>query len=529
MASLSSTSTSDSQPTTRLDEDVSKMSISDDKSATSASYESEVGPYGIKMKRGKQPISHSDHCSALQFIESQVWRSSVPGQTADVSDPLLCTHPGYGEFMMAFDFHLTPDGPRLIEINTNADGIMTAFELLSRETPEADRESAVCKAKMKMVEAIKDDYRLAMGQKHTGCVKDVVPGLTCIVDECVQTQRCYPEYMAVKHMLEQAGLQTMVVSPEELLLSPCLSLEVETPAGRQQVNLIYNRISDDKRLLDPRHEHIRRAAIQGNVVLTPHPAVYSHVADKALLTNMKDEVVPETVSLCDRTHQHWWQDRQAWVFKPSMGFASRGVVIGSSLTQRQLRSMTDDYMAQRFVSTAKCKKDGSYYDLRFYTYSTTPLAIVTRHFTGSKMSVEGPLAGMKLAEISLPVCDDVPSRKTGNLPVLISDKSKTCTTLSTFRTEEQIKAAQDEALRDKEVSRDSTLHQADIYLRKLVGEVLKESSRTASSSKTLPKQLSNIKKEVLKHVASMADVKSMEELKQLFDERCTEAGVVTDS
>lgn len=76
--------------------------------------------------------------------------------------------------MMGFDFHLGPDGPRLIEINTNAGGLATVFafsKLLSLQKT----------VKEFFVKAVFNEFKLARG-------KDAVLRSIAIVDDNVTAQ-----------------------------------------------------------------------------------------------------------------------------------------------------------------------------------------------------------------------------------------------------------------------------------------------------------------------------------------------------
>ena len=72
----------------------------------------------------------SDYEQALDFIASTAWKITEPISESDKNDPLLNKAPlKYGSFMNSFDFHLAPQGPRLIEINMAAFGYTTVCEM----------------------------------------------------------------------------------------------------------------------------------------------------------------------------------------------------------------------------------------------------------------------------------------------------------------------------------------------------------------------------------------------------------------
>ena len=67
-------------------------------------------------------------------IESGAWLFDLPAAASDLEDPLLASPcpRGSGLSMLGFDFHLSEsDGPRLIEVNTNAGGLATLLETIS--------------------------------------------------------------------------------------------------------------------------------------------------------------------------------------------------------------------------------------------------------------------------------------------------------------------------------------------------------------------------------------------------------------
>ena len=70
-----------------------------------------------------------------------------------MADPLTRDPLPYGALLLGFDFHITPEGPRLIEINTNAGGLATVFSLSGSEQAKAQLRQA-------FVTAICDEYRL---------------------------------------------------------------------------------------------------------------------------------------------------------------------------------------------------------------------------------------------------------------------------------------------------------------------------------------------------------------------------------
>jgi len=153
--------------------------------------------------------------------------------------------------MMAFDFHLTPTGPKLIEINTNADNISTALQILD----ESGRRAESDHIRSKIVQAIFKEYKLACPIGTLKCV--------CIVDFELCNHRMIEEYEQIANLLRKAGIDCFVVEPHEI------SRENDRLYyNGKSIDLIYNRLSTDKRLLHPDCKLIRDVAIKEGVVLT---------------------------------------------------------------------------------------------------------------------------------------------------------------------------------------------------------------------------------------------------------------------
>ena len=74
----------------------------------------------------------SEHATGMAEVIRAIERvAKLPGYIAsvqDCDDPIVRFHPGAIGVLMGYDFHLSEDGPKLIEINTNAGGaLINAF------------------------------------------------------------------------------------------------------------------------------------------------------------------------------------------------------------------------------------------------------------------------------------------------------------------------------------------------------------------------------------------------------------------
>lgn len=335
-------------------------------------------PYGLPLKSGHDELSARDWQIMKSFIESRVWRFSDPCRPEDLSDPLLAKDVPYGAFPLGFDFHLSPAGPKLIEINTNAAGLATAIRLYGEDgdgTKIADQ----------FVAAILREYELA-GRSGS-------PGLVAIADDDVTNQPFYPEMRRLADILNERGIRTEVCDCRDLSASAG-GLHLDG----SRVDLVYNR-SVDFRLVDPPHAVLREAAINGEIVLTPHPAAYVRIADKRNLLRLKHPVNPESMRFSQRGIGEWQGDRKRWVFKPPQGSAAKGVYRGDKLTVNKLLTLPPDTIVQKIIAPP-IANDGSKYDIRVYTRDAEILAVVARHYGGQVMEMRSELAGFRGVKIA---------------------------------------------------------------------------------------------------------------------------------
>ena len=194
----------------------------------------------------------------LSFVSAMERIAALPGW-ASADRPVLAART-HGVFM-GYDFHMTEDGPRLIEINTNAGG---AFLNLF-----AAKQFRACCGMLdmsKFIEPKEAERKIAemFLAEWAAAGREGRPGLIAIVDETPKQQFLYPEFLLAAKLLNEHGLKTVIAAPEELAF--------ENGALRfdgQKVDLIYNRLTDFDLSL---HGGIREAWENGGVVAHSRPA-----------------------------------------------------------------------------------------------------------------------------------------------------------------------------------------------------------------------------------------------------------------
>ena len=180
--------------------------------------------------------------------------------------------------LLGMDFHLAPDGPRLIEINTNPGGV-----LLNALLGQAQR---VCMPELTMpptdagktdvavLEAMLTEWRLQRGAAPLEFV--------AIVDESPWQQYLYPEFLLFRELLRRHGYRAEVCGPQELVRR-----HDRLWCGESPVDMVYNRLTDFA-LQQPAHDVLRAAYLASEVAVSPHPRAYALYADKLNLSVIGD-------------------------------------------------------------------------------------------------------------------------------------------------------------------------------------------------------------------------------------------------
>ncbi|MDM8569540.1 hypothetical protein QUF50_08550 [Thiotrichales bacterium HSG1] len=286
--------------------------------------------------------------------------------------------------MMGYDFHITEQGPKLIEINTNAGGGYLAFHA------NHPKNFAIPALKLKT------KLLLMFGQEIS--LYGSKPSRMAIIDDEPEKQFFFPEMLEFAKMFtENWGIPTDIVDPNE----------VENKNDKlffndNQIDMIYNRHCDFYLETLP---HIRDAYLANNVCLTPNPRNYALLADKqrmVIWSNLETllefgleqaiakfiaSLVPESYLLANLNMENVWKQRKQWVFKPINRFGSRGVIIGNSLRKKRFNNLpTQETLVQRLVKPSLSDCEGfdkpMKTDIRVFAYRDKILGIGARLYRG---------------------------------------------------------------------------------------------------------------------------------------------------
>ncbi len=318
---------------------------------------------------------------------------------------------GLKSVFMGYDFHLTKDGPQLIEINTNAGGAMINSRLLSSQTTCCSLVSEKIAGDMDLSKLHDSIYESFMAEWQALRYYER-PTFIAIVEDQPTDQYLYPALLLFTSLFEERGIDCEIVSPAELHWNG-----YELTHRNRHVDLVYNRLTDFY-LETPEAAALRSAYLEGAIALTPNPHMHALLANKKNLTFLSSSdqltswgIDPETVQLLDRhipftelvteeNAESLWARRKQLFFKPAAGFGSRGAYKGGKLTKRVWEELlSGDYIAQEFVapSMSAVNVNGETtqmkVDLRAYVYDRKIQLIAARRYQGQTTNMRTPGGG----------------------------------------------------------------------------------------------------------------------------------------
>ena len=304
---------------------------------------------------------------------------------------------------MGYDFHMSEQGPKIIEINTNAGGAFLNSALVSAQT-ECCRAAGVLLPTLKT--HLEAEFMAMFLHEWTLQRKDKPLKVIAIVDENPRQQFLYPEFKMAQRLFEHHGLSAVIADPSELVF-----IDGELRYQQKLVDLVYNRLTDFA-LEKNESSSLRRAFEANAVVVTPNPHHHAIYADKRNLIILSDENVltqlganaediailqagiPSTKSVTPANADELWQERKQLFFKPAAGFGSRAAYRGDKLTKRVWNEITQgdnlqgQYVAQKIVipSERGILVDGQEanlkMDIRAYVYAGEIQLLAARLYQG---------------------------------------------------------------------------------------------------------------------------------------------------
>jgi hypothetical protein len=337
---------------------------------------------------------------AIAAVESVVRLPAYQEAVMAWADPVARHHSAVLGVFTAYDFHLTPAGPKLIEINTNAGGALLNAVLARAQHACCDAVANLATGSINeagseadIVDMFHAEWRRVHGS--TSLVS------LAIVDNAPHEQYLYPEFLLFQQLFQSHGIETVIADPGDLSYCHGRLFHAELP-----VQFVYNRLTDFA-LAEPRHIALRQAWLDGRVVLTPHPRAHALYADKRNLTVLSDAdrlramdvdadtverllaCIPRTRIVTSDNRDAMWASRRGLFFKPATGYGSKAAYRGDKLTRRVWDEMAHiEYVAQEIVTPPERRVhlDGEAtplkFDIRCFVYDGRVQLIAARLYQG---------------------------------------------------------------------------------------------------------------------------------------------------
>jgi hypothetical protein len=316
--------------------------------------------------------------------------------------------PGARGVFMGYDFHLGADGPRLIEINSNAGGA-----LLNAVLARAQR--ACCAEVAALVSGpvasgdLEGEFVKMFVAEWRASGRQGLPRRIAIVDDEPEQQFLYPEFLLFAQLFRRFGMDAAVLAPANLAFDGDSLRD-----ARGTIDLVYNRLTDFS-LAAPEQAALRSAYLAGAAVVTPHPRAHALYADKrnlSLLTDRErlrhwgvDASVAETLARgVARTEivsrdaaERLWAERRKLFFKPAAGYGSKAAYRGDKITRRVWEEiLSGQYVAQQFVSPGARRIGPGHemkVDVRNYVYAGKVQLLAARLYQGQTTNLRTPGGG----------------------------------------------------------------------------------------------------------------------------------------
>lgn len=316
-------------------------------------------PYSIYVSQGTMNTINA-------FITAYIRLASLPAfqQTILKNSPYPMPTSVSGD-LLSFDFHLSLEGPRLIEINTNPAGAYYAAILDNSNQGCAQHGIQNPHYTKQLTNFEQQIFQLFSTTWRHLCPSRALKTVL-ILDNHPKNQHYYPEFLLYQRAFSRHGVQTIIADPSELSLTSAGLSYQNIP-----IDMIYNRLTDFY-LQQPLHHAIREAWLNRQVILSPSPHAYALHADKSNLIVFSDlprlqalgctlgdqglisATLPKTMSTQGLEPDWLWQRRKDYYFKPLTGFGSKGVFLGSKITHRVFNEIiTGPYLIQENIPPSR--------------------------------------------------------------------------------------------------------------------------------------------------------------------------------
>jgi|UPI00037534FB hypothetical protein len=268
--------------------------------------------------------------------------------------------------VVGVDFHITPEGPKLIEINSNAGGLVTSALWAHRDTPEKVEKILTLFAKSFLTEFKQVTKKNAINM--------------AIVDEDPYAQFTIYDLLLTQDLMRLNGVTCDIVDSNSIT---------------NKYDIIYNRTCDFL-LNTEKSVCLNRAYDKKHNILVPNPYMFSKISDKRSLVDIynfvceNSEMFPAmSKTLLECMHIKDFSDsglkRSGWFFKPGMEYGGAGVYRGRKISMIKFQEIIQqEFIAQREATppTITYLDQDFKYDVRVFVWRDTIIDLSIRVYQG---------------------------------------------------------------------------------------------------------------------------------------------------
>ena len=335
----------------------------------------------------------------IEAVEEVVALPAYRARVLKDAPAIALRDPRTAGVFQGFDFHITPDGPKLIEINTNAGGALLNVSVRDAQVaccPSVagylDSQPTLAALEDEIHAMFAAEWRLARGSQPLRTI--------AIVDDEPERQYLYPEFRLFERLFAERGVRALIADASEL---ECVADQLVYRG--EPIDLVYNRLTDFY-FSTPAHAALKQAYERDCAVITPHPHAHALYANKRNLALLSDanalremnasaqsidlliSAIPRTLNV-DGDAAGWWSDRKRWFFKPAEGYGSRGSYRGDKITSSVFADvMRGGYVAQEFTAPSERWRSSGReplaykVDVRNYVYRARVQLMAARLYQG---------------------------------------------------------------------------------------------------------------------------------------------------
>lgn len=297
---------------------------------------------------------------------------------------------------MSYDFHLSNDNLKLIEINTNASFLSLGqlfYESQQLENPCGKNVEAQLKS-----DILQEVSSYSNKQEHLK---------VAIVDEKPSQQKLYAEFLSYRELMKSWDWMVEIKDTSDL---------------EPGYDFIYNRDTDFY-FSSERSQKLKDIFNQQSCAISPQPFEYYKLADKermlewmqysqSLFSDHEQDtffksILLQSTPLTRETQDQVWSNRKNLFIKPFRSFGSKQSYKAASISRKLFEELVQqkDLVAQEYapagsvsLETDEGVKDFKF-DLRVYAYRGEVRSVIARVYQGQVTNMKTLFGGFGLIQI----------------------------------------------------------------------------------------------------------------------------------